>query len=179
MDAGEAGCGHADDLERMATEGDGTADRVGTSSVLALPEAVTQYRHARTAAHVVGGLQHPTSDGGHAEHVEVIAAHPGAGGAPHRATGRQVECRIEEGEGTGERVLPVADMLPLYIGERDAAFAHGQLHDFLGVLHGERAQHDRVDQAEDRRVGPDPESERQHRDQGKPGIRTERPRRIA
>jgi hypothetical protein len=37
-------------------------------------------------------------------------------------------------------------------------------HDAIGVSKGERPEHDRVDDAEDRRVGTDAECDREHRD---------------
>ena len=52
----------------------------------------------------------------------------------------------------------------------DAPFAGvGQQHELLGVRHREGAQHDGIDQAENRRIGADAQAEGEHGDEQESG----------
>ena len=94
---------------------------------------------------------------------------------------RQVERRGSESADTREHVaepgqrqyrrIPEAAPWPSHLHEL-------QLHQLARIAHRQRPQQQRVDQAEDRRVRPDPERHTQHRRRGEPCVISQCPRRI-
>ena len=55
-------------------------------------------------------------------------------------------------------------------------YAHGG--QFFGILHGDSAKADGVDELKNGGIGPDAQGERQDRDQGKPWTEAKRPQAI-
>ena len=165
----------------MAVERKGFSDRRRAGAVGALPEAVAEHGDGRAAADVVRGLQQAAGGGREAEAAEEAAAHPGAGNPPRLAARREVEHRLAAagtGEGAGEEVFAVAQLLPDRVGE-DVVVVHRDLHQLFRMSDRERAQHHGVDQAEDRRVGADAEGEREDGDQREAGAPAQHARRVA
>ena len=82
-----------------------------------------------------------------------------------------------------ERLVVIAKVL--VVPPREGAHARlsgisaQQLDELFRVAHRQRAEHQRVDQAEDRRVGADAERERQNRHRGEARRATQRPRGIS
>src|SRR5262245_66493849 len=110
----------------MAVERNRAADGRGRSTVLALPERVADHRSRRpAAAHVVLPGEHAPGDGGHAEDVEELAAHPESLDGTRLPAARQIEPRGPPGEHTRERLVSVADLLPDGVRHLRAAAGHG------------------------------------------------------
>ena len=135
-------------------------------------------------ASIVGRNDHSSHRGLHAERFEETADHiltvdrrglePLA--ADLKAEGRH---RDQIGEHmvvvTEVFVDPPAESIEARLTWKTAQ----QLDQPLRLLHGQRPQHERVDQAEDRGVGADPQRERHHGDDGEEGIAAHLPRREA
>ena len=113
----------------------------------------------------------------HAEALEEVAADPQSLRVARLAAGGQIEGRRAPREDVGERLLPIAHLLPQRVGQARAAAGElaGAAADRFGdpdlrrarsaSRHRQRAQADRVEQLEDRGVGADAERQRQDRDE--------------
>src|SRR5712691_5667445 len=133
----------------------GLAEYCSISRIVRLPEAVTKDRSRGAAATpVVGSGQRSPNRRPDAECAEEIAANPQAVDEPALAARRQVEPVPIPCKRAGEDVLPVTQGLPDEVRD-GAGFANSQLQQFLRMLDRQILQHDRVDEAENRRVGAD------------------------
>ncbi len=113
---------------------------------------------------------------GDAEDAEEIAADPQAVGEVALAARRQIEAARAISQGSRKSLLVIAHLFPDRVGEGDGQWAgaarigRAHLHKALGILHRQRTQHDRVEDAEYRRVCAYAERQRDNRGGGKAGI---------
>src|SRR5437764_2617638 len=160
FDAEEIRAGHADDGKWTAVEHDGAPNDVRVGGEFAIPECVTDDCAGRAAAEaVVIGGEEAAEQRLDAEHAEEIAADVQSLGVTSFAAGREVETRGAPGEGPGEGLLAVANLLPLAVCEAGApggkpsrahrAFAKIDVGQFLGPLHWKRAKPHGVHELED------------------------------
>ncbi len=160
--AGEAFGGHAYDREGLAREADASADHVGRTAEPLPPEAV-----ADDGFGLGTGDESPAPLERNAEHAEIVLAHHLAHRAESLGCRRDAERAGREGGKPREpgRALGEVDEIGIGGGAEagPAEVAGEQRDDLLRLAHvGGRAQEDRVDHAEDRGGGADPQG--QHRD---------------
>jgi hypothetical protein len=171
----------ADDRERHAFDRQRTADRVGRAAEPPLPEVVTDDRDGAigaAAASIVSLRECPAQDRGHAEHVEETPACPHAVDELGRPDLRQVEAGGPPDERAVEEPLVLPDLFPDRVGPgRPGLAAQSEDDEPLRFLHGQRPQHEAVEDGKDRRVRPDAErkgEDRHERDDRGGFQRTER-----
>src|SRR5580658_7591402 len=101
-------------------------------------------------------------------------------GVARLASGSQVEtpARHTVGKYPGKHVLAVAKLLPDRVGEI-LVLAHRHLEQLLGMADRQRLEKQRIDQAEDGRVSPDSQRQREDRHGGESGSGAQGAHRIA
>ena len=190
FDAEEAGRGDADDIERVTLERHRLSEELpATAAVFAAPERVADHGRAGASATIVRRVQQAACFGLHAEHVEEVAADPEDVRRADFAAVRQVDLIRAPGEDSGKALLLGSDLFPLRIGglritAAEAAGAVFEVADFddgelLGMLDGDGAQADGVEELEDGGVGSNAEGERKNRDQGEAGIEKQEAEAVA
>jgi hypothetical protein len=164
--AEERGRSDADDRDRNSVQRDATSDDIAGAEP-ALPESVTDdgNRAIRSAAptviHLRKGASHRRR---HAERLEHPPARPEAVHGIALPGAREVEPGVAGREGCVEQLPPVPDRLPDGIGPRLRAIGVDEHRETLGMLHRERAKHERVDDGEHGRVRADAEPKREDSD---------------
>ena len=129
-----------------------------------------------TSALVVGSCDQAPGGGAKFQSLKEVAAHPEPVRIVNGSALRQVKAIIAPNEDPGENILLVAHLFPDRIGKLRVAIArrtriqHAYKPQFVRPLHGEHPEHDRIDQAEDRRVGSNANSERDDGDGGESEI---------
>ena len=172
----ESGWRDADDGERDSIEQQRLADRVRRAAEPLLPVVVADHGGGtvRRAPPVVCVGEGPPEDGGDAQDVEEPSARVQAvdelGLSRRRgveAVGRPCGRAVEEGR-------TVTNLFPDRIRPRVAVLVEGDDRELLRRLHRQRPQHQRVEDRKNRRVGADPQRERQDRDGGDDRRRAQR-----
>ncbi len=178
----------ADDLGATPVESDESSDYRRIRTEAPLPEAVTddsgRRSPCRTGRHVLRSEAAP-QDGSDAERVEEARRHLQSIDA---LDGISVHRQVEEALGVGLEALEGL-ALPLPVDEvrrRDIAaieteplHAVPDAHQPGGLVIRQRAQEHSIHDAENRRVGPDPERQRGHRHQGEARLPEQIPRCVA
>lgn len=147
-----------------AVELDGPPDHLRVGVERALPEPLADDRHrVRTGRQIVIRRQHTAERGSDPEHLEVAAADKLGPDAFVPALECQAH-RHEVGRRQGRKGLAViAEIFEVGVRERHGSATRGASdHDAQTVRFmnpGQGAKRDSFEQAEDRRVGPDAESE--------------------
>ncbi len=183
IEAGELRRGDADDREGRAIERHRLADDVRRAAEAPLPETIAD-DHDRAvlaaSAHVVRLGEGAAENRRHAQHLEETAARHDAVGVVRLAAARQVEAGRAIGEGPVEQLgIARAQLLPQRVGPGRPLLAGQQLDEMLGLLDRQGAQHQRVDDREDRRVGADAERQGEDGDRRDHRRRPQRTNRIA
>src|SRR5262245_5569689 len=174
FEAEETGRRDADNLEWLAVQCELTSDRARRAAEFTLPERVADDYAARPASPSVIGRSKDTSQNRrNAEDFEKIAAHPDASGRADLPALGEIERVFTPGEGARKRLLVIADVFPLWIGDRGvrtrkaarSAICVGDFHfgELIRTRYGKRPQSYGVEQLKDRRIGADAERERNHR----------------
>jgi hypothetical protein len=162
--------GHADDRARHALDDQRASDDVGRAFEAALPEGVADDGHrpvGSAAAHIVGGAECPSEDGGYAERIEDAAARPHAVDHLRLPATREVEASRLPREGAPEERLSLANLFPNRVGPARAPGRAGiaEADQLLRRFHRQRSQNQAVENGEDGAVRPNPERQRQHGDE--------------
>ena len=168
----------ADDDDRLAVDADRLAEDAGIGGVAVRPQAVAEDGDALRVLAAVLGREVAAEERLLAEQPEEIFGHPRARllfrhrlvvGDVHRVLGE----RAHVGEGLGLRA-PVEQLLVRHAaGPGDAVGPEQAGSDHVktgGVVEGESADEDRVDQREDRGIHADAEGEREHCGGGEPPV---------
>ncbi len=165
--------GHdAGHLIGFVIEADGLADDGWVPAELALPEGMTQHYDFVFAELVFVGAEGAAERGANAQNVEVV-------GRDAHATQQGWLAGAGQGRGPaalGRHVfenLVLLDPVQIVEGGDAVGAAVGPLlqhaHDALGIGVGERVEQDRVDEAEDGRIGADAEGEGEKGDKSEAG----------
>jgi hypothetical protein len=165
----ETGRQDADDDMAHAFDVQGTAHGIGAPAEVVLPDAVTDHHRGRAADGVLLGRKVAPELKAHTQGAEEAVGDPLARHAfrPRRSDDdrvlRPVAGHVPE---AGAHAPPVQEV---QVGHRRVAGFLGVLqqdYELIRLAEGQRAQHDRVHHAEDRRVGADPEREGQDHEGG-------------
>src|SRR5262245_6225248 len=109
----------ADDFKRLVGQRKFAADNIRVSTILALPEAVTDDHASRSAPPlIVRRREDAAQRGSKAQHVENVSAHPESLRGTYFAAGGEIEAVRAPGEDAGKGLLPISDLLPDRIGDR-------------------------------------------------------------
>ena len=151
-----------------------------------LPERVADDHHEPSrpaAASVVVGDEQPTQRRPDAECVEAPRARPDALDRPHVAVVAQIEFRIEltPGKRGAEAIRVTLDLFPDGIGPCLLARRRriNETGEPLGMVHGQYAKEETIDDRKDRGVGADTECQGADHDGGERALTAEDPERIA
>ena len=179
--APESGRGHADDRQRLAVDDQRIAEHVARPAQVVLPELVAQDGDRAPADRLVDFRTEQSSQRRHGtQGREVRAGHLHAldlaeGSAPIRDARAEAAVRDEVRE---ERLLPlqvtehrvaeylVAPARPVATGQAGLRPRRLEIHQALRLDDRQRTQQKLAVEGEDRRVGPDAESQRHDRDAG-------------
>ncbi len=170
---------HADHRERIAAQHQRLADDIRVAPEAPLPEALAQQRDSGRAGLLFLGPERATDDrllaerlenaGGDLPAVHALRLARRAAGPCARAQDEVLAVVADE---RLEHLVLVAHVLE--VRHREAHLGHllgplGEEDQAIGLGVRERAQQDRVDHAEDRGVGADPQCERRDRDEREAG----------
>ena len=143
------------DLERPSND-------VGCPAETALPQPVSQHDGRRRPGLVVTCHEAASQQGGYAERIEEIGRDRRGADTLGLLAAGQVRARVRVGGQLREAlcVFPVADNLAQrQMGRLDAIGRVPDHDQCLSVAVRQRLEHDRLDQAEDRRICADTQSE--------------------
>jgi hypothetical protein len=184
---------HADDRHRPVVDQQASTDDRGIGAVMRDPVRVAQHRHGAGARRpIVGGAEQSAVCGREPQHREVRSGHEHAvavhGPPIERDAGEEEAVRGDAGEDrlgacevaeqrVAERLVAVAD--PVALRGAAARTGRAQVHQPLGLVNGERAEDQCVEQRVGRRVGADAERDAGHGDRHEAGGPTERAQRHA
>ena len=181
--AREVGGPHPDHRIRPAADAHLTSDHVRVAAEGALPVAVVEHRDRMAAPRdIVARQERPTDRGRDPQHREVAAGDRLRRHEVDAAARRAVDlCRHELGGRDVAEDLggAVPDVLEVRVGERaerERCLVEIEVDDLFRPFDRRVAEDDRVDEAEDRRVGSDAECEREDghcREPRSPGQRAE------
>ena len=143
------------------------ADDRRVAAEAALPVLVAQHQDGRCARLLVRVLERTPERRPHAEHVEEVRGDDARGDALGLRAAEQDEPHVVEFHESLEALraravvenLLIREAGVLDVGQRPLLPQHDEA---VAVLIRQRAEQDAVDDAEDRRVGADPERHRQH-----------------
>ena len=163
---------HADDLRLLGREIERLADDGRVRPEHALPVPIGEHHDRRGRLDFVGGHEHPSEQRLRAEHREEVRGHQSAHGAVRLVAPEHAERKVAEFDELVDRLRPSAVVGHLGKRERRILYAGGdlrlpQVHDAVGFRIRKRPQEHTVDDAENRRVRADAESEREHERDGK------------
>jgi len=159
----EAALGDADHGERMTADANRLTHDIRPAAEARRPESVRQHHDRMAAPHAIVRLrQQPARERPHAQHVEVIAADDARGRASSGAVDHEVHGIGAFREEAREDLLAVAEaevrgIRPGHGACRPSVPHSGGIeqHELARMFDGQRFQQQLVDDAEDRRVGPD------------------------
>ncbi len=177
---------HADDLMGQPVHDDGRADDVRIAAVAAHPRAVTEHGGGRGAGQVLLGDEQTPERRARAEHRQQVRGHADGADPLRLASAGQVVVPADRDGDLLESVMPGLDVEVLRRGEpvlRDAQAGRAVPEDDqpVGVLIRKRTQQQCARDAEDGRVRPDAERDREHgrgREAGRSRKRTNRVARV-
>jgi hypothetical protein len=163
----DRGIEDADHLVRLAVEAQRAADDRGIGAEVPRPEAVAQEDDGRGSRAVVRGLDNAAQPREDAPRAEEARRRPQVMYVQGLARPREVAGGAREGGEVVERARLLAPLEEVAVGDalpiaRPLRVGGEHEHHPRGVGHGERPQHEEVDEAEDDRVDADGEAERQH-----------------
>jgi hypothetical protein len=180
--AGEPFARHADHREGRAVEDQRLAHDGGVRPQAALPEPVAQHRDRRRPP-VLLGQEAAAERRLRPEQREVVARDHLRGDLLGCGAARPVQLREGDRRHLREDLVLVAQVLVVEVRQRQLAriplVAHVHRREPAGILHRDRLQHRRVDQAEDGGVGADAERQRQHRHRREDRAPGEEPERVS
>jgi len=170
LHAAKGGRGHADNRERLLVNHQRAAEHLRIAAHPAVPEIVTEDRHRmRMRRLVVFVREHAAQCGLHAQYTEVFAGDEFLLHELHAVRGRGAEAHVARAGGGHQAAEQLAVTAQIFV-ERvrsdtvEAPAAGAVQHDQLFRMRDrQRAQHDCVEQAEDRGIGADSQCERDHR----------------
>ena len=175
---------HADDRVARPVDADGAADHLRVGAEAPPPERVAEDRDRGPAAEVLAGQERAAEQRPHPEHREETV---GGLEAEHglRALGAHeghepvtVGGDLREDARSRAPVAEVGKRNPVrFSAGAEARFV--ELHEAVGLLVGQRPQHDRVDQAEDGGGRADAQGQRGHDRRGEPRPPRQQPQREA
>ena len=171
---GELRAHHAHHGEGFAVQGDRTPDQGRVAAESPLPEPVRQHHDLLVPRDVVRGAERPAERRGDAERVEEVGGDAQAGQPLRRALALAPQDAAPVGE-AGDRFEAAALVAVVAeLREREGeALARGVARvdpgEPLGRGERERLQQHGVHDAEQRRIGADPERQRDEREQREPG----------
>ncbi len=189
FDAEEIRPRDAEDRKWPAIQRHGAFQDIGSARELALPEGIADHGARRAAARPVvvrgeGAAQHRL----HTQHAEKTGAHEQTLGVVRFAAHGQVEPRGAPREDPRKGLLAVAKLFPLTVSKAGAArgkparavgaFGVIDVRQILRPFHRQRTQSHRIHQLKDRRIGPNAERQRKHRNCGESRIQQELPRAV-
>ena len=180
----EGGRGHANDRVRAPADPELASDDVGAPGEGALPVAMGEHHHGvAPTRHIVFREQHPTEGGIDAQHREVVPRHDLGEQRAHALLSINLRRDDLRGADVREHVAgAIPEILDLWIRQRAVGkrgLVQVDVHDPFRPLDGGVAEHDRVDEREDRRIGADADRQRQDRDRRKARTAHQRPNRVA
>src|SRR5262249_43938883 len=156
---------------------------------LALPERVADYSACGAAGLIVADRQKPAGCRADAEDVEERARDPESACHAYRAAFGEIEFLCAPRKRAAKGLLAVPKLLPDRVGDalvpaREVAACAAEIRDadldkLLGLWNRQGAQTHGVQQLKERRVGPDPEGERQDGDDRKPRVAEEETRTVS
>jgi hypothetical protein len=152
---------HTDDRQRDALDLNASADHVLGAAEPALPERMTDHRHRSCRSSTPGIVRlddRPAADRGHAEDLEHAAADPRARHELGLATFGKVEAAGAPGKSAiADLVFVRAQRFPNWIGPVAAL----EDREPGRIAHRQRFEHETVEDGKQRRVGADPQAQRQ------------------
>src|SRR5581483_5710316 len=143
-----------------------------------MPEAVRNQRDAVPARPVFSGRESPADGGSGAEQRQKIGGHESAQDALRLLESGQVDALRNPRRDAAERVrvsAPVVEIGLRYIVTLPVRIASVDVDELRRVRIGYGFKEDPIDDAENRRIRPDAEGQRQNRRDGEPGRLTKRP----
>ncbi len=161
-----------DDRPRTAVDEQDLTHETRRTAEATLPQAVTNHHRLWRARIAVGRDERSTQRRPDAQRCEQIAGHCRGADALGLVAAGQVRARfgIAANARRARRVLAVAhDLLPRQPGETAPRRRVPDHRELLGLGIRQRAEHHRLDQAEDRGVGANPQRERRDRRDREPG----------
>ncbi len=176
--------GDPDDGEGLPVEPNGFANRVGTTSESALPEAVAQYEHRTFFGYLtLIPLEESSCGGRKAQRREEVAAHEVAPDALVARRSAQVQRDQLVREYVVEEGCLLAHLEKVGIGGGRVLEPAGRLvaveaHEALRLGDRQAFQQESVGEREGHGIGANPERECQCCKKGKPGVACERAHRI-
>ncbi len=163
------------DRDGNPVQQEGLADRCRTAQELPFPVPVADDGHERGAALIVRSREQPARGRIQTKCLVIRAGDESARHSPDRIGRARIENETAEAGHTRKDLLLIGQRTDDGIREalRGAPTGrpspigdlHLQLNQFLRIAHGQPPQHQRVDQAEDRGVGSDAQSQRQDNDE--------------
>ncbi len=144
--------------------------RIGAEA--APPEPVAQQHGERAAGQVLVRGEPAPPDRRGAQHAGGGGRHESDAKPLGRAVAGQAHRAVGKGGEPGERPRPLAQVPVLghaQLRQRLLGAVSPQHHQPVRLGVGQRTEQHAVGDAEDRRVGPDAEGQRHHRDEGEPG----------
>jgi hypothetical protein len=156
----------ADDRIALVVQRQVLADHVGTAAEAAGPKPFAQHHHPLGPRLVLLRPESASQDRPHPQSLKDSRRDVSAVDPFRLTVARQSEIRAVEGDEAFERLALLLHVLEVrhreaHVGDLLRPF--GQEHQAIGLLVGERVQEDPIDHAEDGRVGPYSEGQRQHR----------------
>src|SRR5439155_27075660 len=151
------------DHDRFALDRYRAAYHAEIAAVAAFPIWIREHRHRRGAWTVVVGREQPAGEWGQPECGVITAGHPRSGNALASIPRGDIKRGASEAKYSREDIGTAGESADGRISETvDAAHLDKlQLHKLAGVADRQRPQEESVDQAEDRRIGSYPKSQRQ------------------
>jgi hypothetical protein len=176
---------HAHDGDFLSVEPERFSHDVGIGAETPLPEAVSQEHHVVVSRDPILRSEHPTPGGGNPQRREQVRGDV-ADRDPLRLRPlfREIRGPGNVGRHRSEGARPLAP--PQKVVRSDDVSSAVALVSVLpdhdqtsGILERKGLQEDAVDHAEDRGGGPDPEREKENRDQGEPGALSQHAESVA
>jgi hypothetical protein len=169
----ERGRHDAEDRARASAQADLGADDTSIATEHASPEPVAEHHHIVSSRLLFGLAEDPPERGRNAEDVEVRAGDAHADDALGRLALGDVEV-VPLQRGQPDEGVVAAGPLGEVAGRYAAALEHPpgleEIREPMRLLHGQRAEHHGVDDAEDGGRAADAEGQRQRGDAGEPGV---------
>src|SRR5262245_4600503 len=116
----EAGRRDADDFKLPLSQRELTPDDIRVGAEFALPERMADDQSRRGAPLlIVRGREDAPQSGFHTQRMEKVATHPKHPGVTHFPTRSEVNAAPAPGGDAGKSLLPLPDLLPNPIGDRE------------------------------------------------------------
>ena len=173
----------ADDARRRAVDGDHAPDDRFVAAERGAPDFARQHRHVFRAGQRVGPRELPAADRGDPEHGHQLGRDQRGVDAPRLIRRAEVDGAGPIAAHVLEGLVPLAELEEL--GRRDPELIEPEARELArdedqprGVRIRQRLEDHAVDDAEDGRVGADPQRQRQHRHERVAGVLPEVPQRV-